>query len=112
MMQTMLSTLAGIAYEEMIAADNTDGNAKVKVKAAIDALVDQTRSIERAVAALGLEAIAVAGSDSLDAPGKVLNQPPARWKSRCSAALRGGFFGKWNPMANRENPPIIANDSY
>ena len=35
------------------------------------ALVDQTRSIERAVAALGLGAIAVEGSDSLDNPDAV-----------------------------------------
>ena len=37
----------------------------------IDALVDQTKSIERAVAALKLDAIEIEGSDSLDAPDKV-----------------------------------------
>ena len=34
-------------------------------------LVDQTKSIERAVSALKLDAIAFEGSDSLDAPDKV-----------------------------------------
>ena len=43
------------------------------MQAAIDRLVDQTKSIERAVAALKLNAFAFAfeGSDSLDAPDKV-----------------------------------------
>ena len=38
---------------------------------AIDALLDQTKSIERAIAALDLKAIKFEGSDSLDNPGKV-----------------------------------------
>ena len=42
------------AYDQMIAEGNTEGNAVVQ--AAIDGLIDQTRSIERAVAALELEA--------------------------------------------------------
>ncbi|MGO4840180.1 peptidase, partial [Rhizobiaceae sp. 2RAB30] len=46
-----------------------EGNATVQ--AAIDALVDQTKSIERAVGALKLDAIAFEGSDSLDSPDKV-----------------------------------------
>ena len=46
------------------------GNARVQ--AAIDALVEQTKSIEDAVSTLGLNAIAFEGSDSLDAPGQVL----------------------------------------
>jgi len=41
------------------------------VQAAIDALIDQTKSIERAVGALKLNNIAFEGSDSLDAPDKV-----------------------------------------
>ena len=44
------------------------------VQAAIDGLVDQTRSIERAIAALDLGKIELEGSDSLDAP--VANSPP------------------------------------
>jgi putative iron-regulated protein len=60
---------AGEAYDQQIGEGNEAGNATVQ--AAIDALVDQTRSIERAVAALKLEAIAFEGSDSLDAPDKV-----------------------------------------
>ena len=38
---------------------------------AVDALIAQTRSIERAVSALGLDAIAFEGSDSLDNPDAV-----------------------------------------
>jgi putative iron-regulated protein len=59
----------GVAYDQLIAAGNADGNAKVQ--AAVDALVTQTRAIEGAIAALGLGNIAIEGSDSLDAPEKV-----------------------------------------
>ncbi|MCZ4279259.1 peptidase [Kiloniella laminariae] len=59
------------AYDQMIGAGNTVGNAIVQ--AAIDGLIDQTRSIERAVATLGLTSIEVEGSDSLDNPGAVFN---------------------------------------
>ena len=59
----------GEAYDQQIAEGNTEGNATVQ--AGVDALVDQTKSIERAVAALKLDAIAFEGSDSLDAPDKV-----------------------------------------
>ncbi len=57
------------AYDQMIGENNAEGNAVVQ--AVIDGLVDQTRSIERAVAALGLSQIAFEGSDSLDNPGAV-----------------------------------------
>jgi putative iron-regulated protein len=60
---------AGEAYDMQIAEGNTEGNAGVQ--AAIDALLDQTKSIERAVSALKLDSIAFEGSDSLDAPDKV-----------------------------------------
>ena len=52
------------AYDQMIGDGNAEGNAVVQ--AAIDALIDQTHSIERAVAALGLGAVLFEGSDSLD----------------------------------------------
>lgn len=58
-----------MAYDQMIGEGNEKGNAWVQT--AIDALVDQTRTIERIVAALDLGAIAFEGSDSLDAPDKV-----------------------------------------
>jgi putative iron-regulated protein len=61
--------VGGEAYDQQIAEGNAEGNANVQ--AAIDGLVDQTKSIERAVAALKLDAIAFEGSDSLDAPDKV-----------------------------------------
>jgi putative iron-regulated protein len=57
------------AYDQMIAEDNVEGNGAVQ--AAIDALTAQTRTIERIVAALGLQPIQIMGSDSLDDPAKV-----------------------------------------
>ncbi|WP_340160995.1 imelysin family protein [uncultured Hoeflea sp.] len=57
------------AYDQMIAVGNEAGNATVQ--AAIDALVKQTRSIERAIAALELGSIDLEGSDSLDSPDAV-----------------------------------------
>jgi len=57
------------AYDQMIGEGNAEGNAVVQ--AAIDGLVDQTRSIERAVAILNLDAIEFEGSDSLDDPNAV-----------------------------------------
>jgi putative iron-regulated protein len=53
----------------MIGEGNDEGNAVVQ--AVIDRLTDQTKSIERVVAALGLEAIQFEGSDSLDNPEAV-----------------------------------------
>ena len=61
--------VGGEAYDQQIGEGSAEGNATVQ--AAIDALVDQTKSIERAVAALKLDTIAFEGSDSLDAPDKV-----------------------------------------
>jgi len=52
------------AYDQMIGEGNDAGNAVVQ--AAIDGLITQTRSIERAVASLGLGTIEIEGSDSLD----------------------------------------------
>ena len=57
------------SYDQMIGFGNAEGNAIVQ--AAIDALVDQTRTIEALVAALDAADITVEGSDSLDNPGAV-----------------------------------------
>ncbi|MGE0253425.1 MAG: imelysin family protein [Alphaproteobacteria bacterium] len=57
------------AYDQMIGDGNPAGNAVVQ--AVIDALSEQTRTIESVVAALKLQAIAFEGSDSLDDPSKV-----------------------------------------
>ncbi len=57
------------SYDQMIGEGNEEGNATVQ--AAIDALVDQTRSIERVVSTLELVAIEFEGSDSLDNPNAV-----------------------------------------
>lgn len=55
-------------YDQMIGEGNTEGNAVVQ--AAIDALIAQTHSVERAVSLLKLE-VTVEGSDSLDNPDAV-----------------------------------------
>jgi putative iron-regulated protein len=53
----------------MIGEGNDEGN-KV-VQDVVDALLGQTKAIERAVATLDLKSIEFEGSDSLDAPEKV-----------------------------------------
>jgi putative iron-regulated protein len=58
-----------MAYDQMLAEDNPKGNALVQ--AAIDGLLEQTRTIERIVAALDLGPLAFEGSDSLDDPDAV-----------------------------------------
>ena len=63
------ATENGMAYDMMLARDNTEGEALIL--GAVDALVAQTRSIERAVAVLNLDDIALEGSESLDAPDAV-----------------------------------------
>ncbi|MFZ5751386.1 MAG: imelysin family protein [Pseudomonadota bacterium] len=59
----------GMSYDQMLDRDNPEGAALLTT--AIEALVTQTRSIERAVTALGLDRIEVEGSDSLDNPAAV-----------------------------------------
>jgi len=60
---------AGFTYDQMLEAGNDKGEALVM--GGVDALIDQTRSIERVVSALGLDGIEFEGSDSLDNPGAV-----------------------------------------
>jgi putative iron-regulated protein len=60
---------AGFAYDQMLAAGDAKGEALIM--AAVDALVTQTASIDRAVTALGLSKISFEGSDSLDNPNAV-----------------------------------------
>jgi putative iron-regulated protein len=63
------ATENGMAYDMMLARGNATGEALIL--GAVDTLVAQTRSIERAVTALKLNAIELEGSDSLDAPDAV-----------------------------------------
>ena len=60
---------AGEAYDQMLAAGNKEGNALLQ--AAIDALADQTRVLERVVARLDVGSVQIMGSDSLDKPDTV-----------------------------------------
>jgi putative iron-regulated protein len=59
----------GFAYDMMLAQGNAEGEALIM--AGVNGLIDQTRSIERIVTALGLDGIAFEGSDSLDNPAAV-----------------------------------------
>ena len=59
----------GMAYDQMLAMGNSDGAALID--ASVAALIAQTRSIERAVTAVGVE-VELEGSDSLDNPAAVL----------------------------------------
>jgi putative iron-regulated protein len=60
---------AGFSYDQMLARGNEGGEALIL--SAVDALVAQTKSIERAVTALKLDQIGFEGSDSLDNPAAV-----------------------------------------
>jgi putative iron-regulated protein len=69
-MATLVSTAeAGEAYDQMLGMGNAAGNAKVQ--AAVDALVAQTKTLEKVIAALDIPPAAFEGSDSLDSPEKV-----------------------------------------
>ncbi|MES2813703.1 MAG: imelysin family protein [Pseudomonadota bacterium] len=60
---------AGRTFDTLIAPGNAEG--ETLIMAAVDALVTQTASIDRAVTALGLSKVEFEGSDSLDSPGAV-----------------------------------------
>ena len=58
-----------MAYDQMLGESNPEGNAIVQE--AVDALKAQTRTIEQAAVALGVESLEIEGSDSLDDPEAV-----------------------------------------
>ena len=60
---------AGFAYDQMLARGNAGGEALIM--GGVEALIAQTRSIERVIAALDLGAARIEGSDSLDNPTAV-----------------------------------------
>ncbi len=60
---------AGFSYDQMLAQGNAAGEALVM--GGVNALVDQTRSLERAVTALDVAEVGIEGSDSLDNPSAV-----------------------------------------
>lgn len=61
----------GMAYDQMLAPGNATGEAVIM--AAVDALVAQTREIERVIALLGIDGTSVEGSDSLDGAAPVFH---------------------------------------
>ncbi len=67
-----LRALTTESYDQMIGEGNDEGNQVVQN--VVDALLAQTKAIERAVAALDLKSIEFEGSDSLDSPGNVAGQ--------------------------------------
>ena len=60
---------AGTSYDQMLARGNASGEALIM--GGVDGLIDQTKTIERIVTALGAQGIAFEGSDSLDDPDAV-----------------------------------------
>lgn len=60
---------AGFSYDMMLERGSEAGEALVM--GGVNGLIDQTRSIERIVAMLGAEGVAIEGSDSLDDPDAV-----------------------------------------
>ncbi len=60
---------AGFAYDMMLERGNDAGAALIM--GGVNGLIDQTRSIERVIAVLGVDGIAIEGSDSLDDPEAV-----------------------------------------
>ena len=63
------SAKMGQKFDQLIAEDNTEGHDILQKF--IDALMSQTKTIEQAVAKLGLSPIELKGSDSLDNPNAV-----------------------------------------
>ena len=64
-----LAAEAGFAYDQMLERGNAGGEALVM--GGVNGLIDQTRSFERVVTALGIDQVAFEGSDSLDSPDAV-----------------------------------------
>ena len=60
----------GETFDVLIAAGNTEGNARVQ--AFVDALAAQTQVLEEVMATLGISDVELEGSDSLDNPSAVL----------------------------------------
>lgn len=59
----------GVAYDQLLAEDNSVGNAKIMNVVA--ALLEQTKGIEKVVSVLDLEQLEIEGSDSLDSPSAI-----------------------------------------
>jgi putative iron-regulated protein len=60
---------AGFHYDQMLARGNEAGERLIMD--GVNALIDQTRTIERITAELGVDGITIEGSDSLDDPDAV-----------------------------------------
>ena len=59
----------GIFYDQLLAEGNSAGNAKIMN--VVNALLEQTKGIEKAVNVLGIQQLNIEGSDSLDSPSSV-----------------------------------------
>ena len=69
MLTMVITAEAGKAYDQMLAEGDEPGNRVVQD--VVDALKAQTTQVEQVVAALGLGALEIEGSDSLDDPDAV-----------------------------------------
>ena len=69
MTQMKKTAEAGKSYDQMLATGDKGGNKLIQD--VVDGLKNQTRTIEKLVAALDLNLIEFEGSDSLDSPEKV-----------------------------------------
>lgn len=67
--QIVIAAEAGFAYDQMLERGNAAGEALIM--GGVNGFIAQTQAIERIVTALGLDAIAFEGSDSLDTPSAV-----------------------------------------
>ncbi len=98
------------AYDQMIAEGNKEGNATVQK--AIDGLIDQTKSIQRTVTALGLDEIKVGTSKSLDDPNAVFkcdreSRPLAgRLQTRCRFCFVQGRSAPPPPSLGVSHGPL------
>ena len=59
----------GVAYDQLLAEGNVQGNAKIMTL--VDALLNQTQAIEALVTNMSLTTVEFEGSDSLDSPNAV-----------------------------------------
>ena len=59
----------GVAYDQLLAEGNTAGNAKIMN--VVNALLEQTKGIEKAVSVLGYNKLEIEGSNSLDSPSAI-----------------------------------------
>ena len=69
MKEIVISAEKGITYDMLLAEENQKGHQLIQN--AVDALVEQSKGIEKVAILLNIENLQVEGSDSLDNPNAV-----------------------------------------